>query len=59
MMIRRRRKVFRLEMVNSFKETPCKGIKKSDHQQTSFEKEFAGGRSNGRNSCGPGTSGDR
>jgi hypothetical protein len=49
----------RLEKVNSFKETPCMGIKKSDHQQTSFEEKFAGGRSNGRKSCGPGTSGDR
>jgi hypothetical protein len=30
------------------------GIKKSDHQQTSFEEKFAGGRSNGRKSCSPG-----
>jgi hypothetical protein len=53
------REALRLEKVNSFKETPCMGIKKSDHQQTSFEEKFAGGRSNGRKSCGPGTSGDR
>jgi len=53
------REALSLEKVNSFKETPCMGIKKSDHQQTSFEEKFAGGRSNGRKSCGPGTSGDR